>query len=158
MSTAGGSFISFLRTALTPFRMPDLKSSGMPDIHCTGMPKNQFSGRLIELKWMWIVLNPNLISTHPQVILTLKPPTPPHPRGALLQICLWLNLTFILDNYFCLSLETIFDDHPRISKGRVKKKVELSTWGGGAHWALMWHFVKMGLSFSDAALWPWVPH
>ena len=34
----------FLRTALTPFRMPDLNSSGMPVIYCTGMLKDLFSG------------------------------------------------------------------------------------------------------------------
>ena len=29
---------------------------------------------------------------------------------------------------------------------------------GGTQWALMWHFVKIGLSLSDAALCPWVLH
>ena len=108
--------------------MPDLKSSGMPVIYCTGMPKNHFSGRLIELvNCPYSQPNLNTSSSH----IDFKPPTPPHPRGALLQICLWLNLTFILDNYFCLSLETIFDDHPRISKGRVKKKWHCQLGGGG---------------------------
>ena len=36
-----GTRFSFLRTAMTPFRMPDLNSSGMPDIDWTGVLKDQ---------------------------------------------------------------------------------------------------------------------
>ena len=42
---------SVLRTALTPFRMPDLNSSGMPVIYWTGMLKDQFSGRQNHLRY-----------------------------------------------------------------------------------------------------------
>ena len=38
--TTDGTRFFFLRTALTPFRMPDLNSSGMPVIYCTGMRKD----------------------------------------------------------------------------------------------------------------------
>ena len=36
----------FLRTALRPFRMPELNSSGMSVVFCTGMPIDHFSGRI----------------------------------------------------------------------------------------------------------------
>ena len=56
----GGTLFSFLRTALTPFRMPDLNSSGMPVIYWTGMLKVQFSGRqnhlnVIQMKLFYLI-------------------------------------------------------------------------------------------------------
>ena len=59
----------------------------------------------------------------------------------------WLDLTFVwfmLIQSWNLSISFVF------GWGREE--------GGEAQWALMWHFVKMCLSFFDAALWLRVPH
>ena len=81
-----GPQFCFLRTALTPFRMPDLNSSGMQVVYCTGMLKDQFSGRLIGLKCELSKSQPNLNTSSSQ--FDFIPPSPPHPQGALLKICL----------------------------------------------------------------------
>ena len=82
-TNVAGTQFSFLRTALTPFRMPDLDSSGMPVVCCTGMLKDQFSGRLIELKCEMSKSQPNL-NTYSSQFDLIHPP--PNPQEALLKI------------------------------------------------------------------------